>query len=97
MRRPKIVEVDYYDFKAALQKAIDTGTRVEKGEARWAEYVKEEKINEVAMRAWGKSKFANALKPSLVIIDIGGSWGGFYAYSTADEIALKWKWVEQEA
>ena len=39
MGRPKIVEVDYYEFSSRLRKAIDNGRRLEKtDQPAWDEY-----------------------------------------------------------
>ena len=88
MARPKIVEVDYYQFSKRLRTAIDAGKRLEKSDQpEWDEFVAAQKVNEVAMASWGRSKFANTVP---VIINDGGSWEGYYVYSTDDEACLKW-------
>lgn len=91
MGRPQIIEVDFFDFKTRLRQAIDSGKRVEKSQAdAWSSFVRENKVNEAAMIAWGKGKFV-AGKPSPVIIDDGSDWSGYYVFSQDDEMALKWK------
>lgn len=90
MARPKIIEVDYYDFKTQLRKAIDSGQRIEKSQGdEWSAFVTENKVNEVAMVAWGKGKFISG-KPAPVVINDGSSWAGYYVYSDPDEMVLKW-------
>lgn len=92
MGRPKIVEVDYYEFSSRLRKAIDNGRRLEKtDQPAWDEYVKKNKVNEIAMQSWGRSKFAGT-KP--VIISDGSTWDGFYVFSKEDEAVLKWTWED---
>ena len=88
MGRPKIVEVDYYEFSSRLRKAIDSGRRLEKtDQPAWDEYVKEHNVNEIAMQSWGRSKFSGT-QP--VIIADGSTWDGFYVFSKEDEAVLKW-------
>lgn len=88
MNRPKIEEVDYYDFVARLKSATSAGTRLEKSdEAAWAAYVDANKVNEVAMTSWGRSKFGETVP---VIINDDSSWQGYYVYSKAEEACLKW-------
>lgn len=91
MGRPRIVEVDYYDFKRRLRSAVDRGGRLEPTDKEaWKAYLTEHKISDVTMKAWGRQKFALAA-PQLVVLRCGESWDGFYAFSDADEAALKWE------
>ena len=39
MARAKVVEFDYYQFVNLLRRATDAGARIDKSDARWAEYV----------------------------------------------------------
>lgn len=88
MARPKIVDVDYYEFKDHLAKATREGGRIEKSDKeRWKAYVKQHQINEVAMLHWGRSKYDTV---EAVILDCGNEWDGFYVYSKDEEAALKW-------
>lgn len=91
MGRPRIVEVDYYDFKGHLRRAIDTGGRIEPADGQpWKEYLKEHVMSDVTMRAWARQKFPEG-KAVLVAIACGDEeWDGFYAFSDADEATLKW-------
>jgi hypothetical protein len=90
MGQPSIVEVDYYQLKEKLKRAVDAGGRIEKTDKqRWQKYIKEHGVNETSMLAWGKVKFMSG-KIRLVAIDHGETWDGFYAYSDDDEAALKW-------
>jgi len=87
MGRPRIVEVNYFEFKKHLQEAADAGNRIEKTDkARWTAYVKQHKVNDVAMAHAGKVRYSKVVS---VIID-GGPWIGFYVYSPEEEAVLKW-------
>ena len=88
MGRPRIVDVDYYEFRNQLSKAVASHGRVEQRDgARWTDYLRTHKVNETAMLHWGRSKFE---KVEAVIIDYGSEWDGFYVYSADQEAALKW-------
>ena len=88
MARPKIVEVDYYQFSERLRRATDAGKRLEKSDQpEWDNFVAAQNVNEVAMASWGRSKFENTTP---VIINDGGSWQGYYVFSKEDEACLKW-------
>jgi hypothetical protein len=86
--RPRIVDVDYYEFKNQLAKAMASNGRVERRDGeRWTQYLRQHKVNEASMMHWGRSKFD---KVEAVIIDCGSDWDGFYVYSVDQEAALKW-------
>lgn len=88
MGRPRIVEKDYYQFQQALRRAIDTGTRIDSSETqRWREWVKRHRVKEASFKSFGKGMY-EGLVP--VIIDQEGDWGGYYLYSTAEEVVLTW-------
>lgn len=88
MGRPRIVDVDYYEFKSQLGKAVASRGRIERRDgARWTDYLHQHKVNEAAMLHWGRSKFEEV---EAVIIDYGSDWDGFYVYSVDQEAALKW-------
>ena len=88
MGRPRIVEVNYHQFKAALQAAIDSGTRIDVTEQeRWARYVNAKRVKEISFKSYGKGLY-EFLKP--VIIDEDGPWGGYYLHSPDEEAVLKW-------
>jgi hypothetical protein len=86
MARAKVVPFDYYQFVNLLRRASDAGARIDKSDARWAEYVKKNSINEVAATAIAKQKFEKVVP---VIISEGGSSDGLYFYSKNDESCLK--------
>ncbi len=86
MARAKVVEFDYYQFVNLLRRATDSGARVDKSDARWAEFVKKNGINEVAATAIAKQKFETIVP---VIIAEGGDSDGLYFYSKKEEGCLK--------
>ena len=86
MARAKVVEYDYYQFLRILQRAGNAGQRIDKTDSRWGEYVRENKINEVAATAIARQKFENATP---VIIAEGGDADGLYFFSKADEACLR--------
>jgi hypothetical protein len=86
MARAKVVEFDYYQFLRILQRAGNAGQRIDKSDARWGEYVKEKKINEVAATAIARQKFERATP---VIIAEGNETDGLYFYSKDDEACLR--------
>lgn len=88
MARPRIVEVDYYQFREALSAAADTGERIEAAEkARWKAWVREHDVKEAAFKSFGTG-MCDDLEP--VIIAAEGQWQGYYLVSTAEEVCLKW-------
>ena len=89
MARPQIVDLDYYQFQRALRRASDSGTRIERTDKkRWSDWVRENRIKEAAFRSFSKS-MCEDLEP--VIIDDDGKWRGYYLFSTAEEVVLKWE------
>ena len=89
MARPRIVEKDYYQFQLALRKARDKGDRIDVSEKeRWKAWVKEHKIKEASFKSFGAGMY-EGLQP--VIIDQDGEWGGYYMYSTDEEVVLVWE------
>ena len=86
MARAKVVEFDYYQFLRILQRAGNAGQRIDKSDPRWGDYVKENKINEVAATALARQKFEKATP---VIIAEGSDTDGLYFYSKDDEACLR--------
>jgi hypothetical protein len=86
MARAKVAEFDYYEFGKLLRRATDAGARIDKGDSRWAQYVKSHGINEVAATAIALQKFEGAVP---VIIAEGKDTDGLYFYSKNEEAALR--------
>lgn len=86
MARAKVVDFDYYQFLRILQRAGNAGQRIDKSDSRWGDYVKQNKINEVAATAIARQKFENA---TAVIIAEGSDTDGLYFYSRDDEACLR--------
>lgn len=86
MARAKVVESDYYQFLNLLRRAADSGARIDKTDARWAVYIKEHAINEVAATAIARQKFESSLP---VIIAEGKDTDGLYFYSKNEEACLR--------
>jgi hypothetical protein len=87
MARAKVVEYDYYEFLQMMQRATDSGTRIDKADGtRWAKYVQAKQINEVAATAIAKQKFETV---TAVIIDEGQDTDGLYFFSKNDEGCLR--------
>lgn len=88
MARPRIVDVDYYQFQRALRRASDAGQRIdETDKQRWSSWVRENHIKEAAFKSFAKGKY-EGLEP--VIIDEDGQWRGYYLVSKQEEACLKW-------
>ena len=88
MTRPRIVEVDYYQFRDALNSAADSGERIEVADkARWKAWVREHAVKEAAFKSIGTG-MCDGLEP--VIIATDGDWQGYYLVSTDEEVCLKW-------
>jgi hypothetical protein len=86
MARGKVVEFDYYEFNKLLRRATDDGQRIDKTDARWADYVKQNGINEVAATAIAQQKFEKAVP---VILAEGKETDGLYFYSKNEESCLR--------
>ena len=90
MTRPRVEDVDFYDFMRILKSARDARKVIEKADKeKWDAYVAEHNIRYVSLEAHGKVRFANG-KPTLVAIVTDSDWSGCYAYSQADESAIKY-------
>ncbi|MEA3183137.1 MAG: hypothetical protein QOI59_6660 [Gammaproteobacteria bacterium] len=86
MARAKVIDFDYYQFLGLLRRATDAGARIEKGEPRWAEYVKTHQINEIAASSIAKQKFEKSVP---VIIAEGKDTDGLYFYSKNEEACMR--------
>ena len=89
MSRPTVEEVNFQEFKRALDKAIAAGTRIIPTEGdRWAAYVSKHAVRELNFKAYTQGQYDSL---DAVIIDDPGEWGGYYLWSTAEEVALRWR------
>jgi hypothetical protein len=86
MARSKVVDFDYYQFLNLLQRASNAGARIERSDSRWAQYIKDHGINEVAATAIARQKFEGAVA---VILAEGLPTDGLYFYAKNDEVCLK--------
>jgi hypothetical protein len=87
MARAKVVEFDYYQFLTLMRRASDSGARIDKSDARWASYVKEKGINEVAATAIARQKFETAIP--VIIAEGSADTDGLYFYSKDEEVCLR--------
>lgn len=88
MSRSPISEVNYHEFRRAVQRAADGGTRIDATEkARWDQWVRQNQVREVFFRSFAGSKFD---KLKAVIIDDDTQWRGYYLYSESEEAAMRW-------
>ncbi|MEM1436259.1 MAG: hypothetical protein AAGG11_19565 [Pseudomonadota bacterium] len=89
MARPRLQEINYFEFKAALANAADNGQRIEPTEKdRWKAWVSEHDVREAAFKSFGDNVYDD-LRP--VIITSEDEWKGYYLYSTVDEGCLRWE------
>lgn len=92
MARPTVTEENFQEFKRALTSAIAAGTRILPRETdRWQAYVAAHQVREINFHAYARGKYEN-LEP--VIIDAAAPWGGYYMWSPADEVVLRWQRVD---
>jgi len=91
MGQPRILDVDYYRLMEEVKRARDAKGLIEKQQKEvWKDYITEHKVRESSLVAFGKVKFTSG-KAKLIAIVSGSTWDGCYAYSSADEVALKYE------
>lgn len=92
MARAKVVDVDYYAFQAILQRATDSGKRIEPvdGES-WTTYIKSHGINLVAASAIARQRYESA-QP--VVVAEGKDTDGLYFIARNEEGALRLVTIE---
>lgn len=89
MARPRIIDIDFFQFQRALRRAIDSGSRIDKSDKeRWSSWVRENHVKEAAFKSFAQGMY-EGLEP--VIIDEDGKWRGYYLFSTEEEAVLKWE------
>ncbi len=91
MARAKVVEYDYFQFLNLMRRATGSGCRIDRGDRRWAEFIKTHSINEVAATAIAKQKFESVIP---VIVAEGQDTDGLYFYSKDEEGCLRLVAVE---
>ena len=90
MAQHRIVEVDYHIFVGELRLARDSNKIIEPvNKEKWAEYLGENGIREVSFNAHANVRFFHG-NHQLVAIVRDEDWDGCYAYSKADEAAIKY-------
>ena len=95
MSRPIVEKLNFQEFKRALEKALAAGTRIIPTEsARWAAYVTANSVRELNFKAYTQSQYESL---DAVIIDDPGPWGGYYLWSAAEEVVLRWRRPEAGA
>lgn len=95
MDRPRIVDVNFFEFKMNLKRAADQGGRIEASEKqKWQAFVKQHGVKEATCMIHGQAK-SETMKP--VIINMGEDCDGYYVYSDIDEVVLKWENPRKEA
>jgi hypothetical protein len=89
MARPIVEELNFTEFRRALEAAIVTNARIIPTQTeRWADYVAKHRVRETNFQAYAAGKYEN-LEP--VIIDSGPPWGGYYLWSVHEEVVLRWR------
>lgn len=85
----RIKEVEFWSFKDALQRAHDSGRKIDPIEKDdWRAWLKERRMSEPMMEEFAKSRFIAHKK---VILTDDPEWEGFYMYSDDDEGAIRWE------
>lgn len=85
----RIREVEFWSFKDALQRAYDSGRKIDPIEKDdWRGYLKSHRMSEPMMEEFAKSRFLEYQK--VIIVD-DPEWEGFYMYSDDDEGAIRWE------
>ena len=89
MARPIVEELNFTEFRRALEAANVAGTRITpQQKERWAAYVAKHGVRETNFQAYAAGKYDD-LEP--VIIDSDPPWGGYYLWSVREEIVLRWR------
>jgi hypothetical protein len=89
MARPTVDEPNYQEWKRALERALAAGTRIlPRDKDRWDAYVAANGVRENNFKAFAKGKYE---KLEGVIIDEPPPWGGYYLFSAAEEVVLRWQ------
>lgn len=85
----RIKEVEFWGFKDALRRALDSGRKIEPSDKNeWRSYLRSRRMSEPMMEEFAKSRFMAFDK--VIILD-DPDWEGFYMYSDDDEGAIFWE------
>jgi hypothetical protein len=85
----RVKEVEFWGFKEALRRAIDTGRKLEPSDkSAWRSYLRSNRMSEPMMEEFAKSRFMTVQK--VIILD-DSDWAGFYMFSDDDEGAIRWE------
>ena len=88
MSRPKVEQINFQEFKRAVERAIVNGTRILPREKdRWVKYVATHQVRETNFQAYARAMF-EYLEP--LILDEPAPWGGYYMWSVDYEVVLRW-------
>ena len=91
MGQPRIIEVNYQLFLAALRDATNAKKKIEPTDReQWNRFVKEHKVPEAGMAVKAQSGMMSG-KTKTVIIDGFGKADGYYIYSKEDQFAMKFE------
>lgn len=89
MARPIVEELNFTEFRRALEAAIVAGTRIIPSDTqRWANYVAAHRVRETNFQAYAAGKYEDL---EAVIIDSGPPWGGYYLWSAREDVVLRWR------
>ena len=89
MKRPQIVEVDYFEFKTQLRRATNSGRQIEITDKKpWQEYIQKNKIPDAALAVHARSRSTSGKLKQAIIAD-DSPWDGYYVYSPDEEFCLK--------
>lgn len=90
MGQPRIIEIDYQEFRAIYRRATDSKKKIDPSEKeKWEKFVRQHNIPEAGMAVKAKAGIMSG-KTRSVIIDGDGKSDGYYIYSPDDFFCLKY-------
>jgi hypothetical protein len=94
MKRSRLVEMDFFEFKRQLKSAADAGRRIEKTDrVKWGAYIRQHGIMEAGGETIARAQ-TGAADISSVVIQGDGIWDGFFIYS--EDALTCYKFVLEE-
>ena len=85
----RIKEVEFWGFKDALRRALDSGRKIEPTDKEeWRRYLRSHRMSEPMMAEFARSRYMSFAK--VIILD-DPEWEGFYMFSDDDEGAIRWE------